>query len=112
MKSIAGLLLAIVALPAYAQDAFTCGPFKTETKRTATGTQWTIARGAEKSMETAVLKSGPRFDCVAGEVLAIEFTTSAGMSKISVIAPRYASASPSPIVRAGLGALIGTKCWR
>ena len=72
------LLLAFAAGPAYGQDAFSCGPFKTETKRTASGTHWTIARGAEKSSETAVLKSGPRFECVAGEVLAIEFTTSAG----------------------------------
>lgn len=78
MRSIAGLFLAIVALPAYGQEAFICGPFKAETKRTASGTQWTIARGAEKSNETAVLKSGPRFDCIAGEVLAIEFTPSAG----------------------------------
>ena len=78
MRAIAGLLLAIVAFPACGQDAFTCGPFKTETRRTGSATQWTIVRGTERSSETAVLKSGPRFDCVAGEVLAIEFTTAAG----------------------------------
>jgi hypothetical protein len=74
---LAGLLLAIVALPAYGQE-FACGPFKAESRRTGSGTEWTIALGQEKSRETAVLKSGPHFDCVAGEVLAVEFTTSAG----------------------------------
>jgi hypothetical protein len=78
VKAVAGLVLAIVAFPAYGQDAFTCGPFKAETKRTASGTQWTIVRSNEKASETAVLKSGPRYECVGGEVLAIEFTTSAG----------------------------------
>jgi hypothetical protein len=78
VRTLAGLVLAITALPAYGQDVFTCGPFKAETKRTAAGTQWTIARGSEKSSETAVLKSGPRFECLEGAVLAIEFTPSAG----------------------------------
>lgn len=77
MRAAAGLLLALIALPAYGQT-FTCGPFKTETRKTASGTEWTIARGNEKSSETGVLKSGPRYECVSGEVLAIEFTTSAG----------------------------------
>ena len=63
----AWLLLAFVAGPAWGQDAFSCGPFKVEAKKTASGSQWTIARGGEKSSETAVLKSGPRFECVAGE---------------------------------------------
>ena len=87
MRAAAGLLLAIVAFPAYGQDAFTCSSFKVETKKTASGTQWTIARGTEKSSETAVLRSGPRFDCVAGEVLAIEFTTSAGNSFVDLRFP-------------------------
>ena len=87
MRAAAGLLLAIVAFPAYGQDVFTCGSFKAETKKTASGTQWTIARDAEKSSETAVLRSGPRFDCVAGEVLAIEFTTSAGNSFVDLRFP-------------------------
>jgi hypothetical protein len=70
-------LLVLVALPAYGQE-FACGPFKVETRKTPAGTEWTIARGAEKSKETAVLKSGPRFECVAGEVLAVEFTPASG----------------------------------
>jgi hypothetical protein len=77
VRAATGLLLTLIALPAYGQT-FTCGPFKTETRKTASGTEWTIARGNEKSSETGVLKSGPRYECISGEVLAIEFTTSAG----------------------------------
>ena len=78
MKALAGLLLAIAAFPAYGQTAtpFACGAFKAESKRVGAETQWTIANGKDKSSERAVLKSGPRFDCIAGEVLAVEFTTS------------------------------------
>jgi hypothetical protein len=78
VRLVASLLLALLAGPAYGQDVFTCGPFKAETKRTTAATQWTVARGSEKSSETAQLKSGPRYDCIEGAVLAIEFTTSAG----------------------------------
>jgi len=77
VKAIAGLLVAIVGFPAYGQT-FTCGDFKADSKRVGAETQWNIARGKEKSSERAALKSGPHFDCVAAEVLAIEFTTSAG----------------------------------
>jgi len=75
--AVAAFLLAIVALPAWGQDNFNCGAFKIETKRTASSTAWTIARGNERSTESAVLKSGPRFECISGEVLAVEFTTAA-----------------------------------
>jgi len=75
--AVAAFLLAIVALPAWAQDNFNCGAFKTETKRTGSSTAWTIMRGNERSTESAVLKSGPRFECISGEVLAVEFTTAA-----------------------------------
>lgn len=74
---LAGLSLAIVALPAYSQT-FTCGEFKAESKRVGSETQWTIARSKEKTSERAALKSGPIFGCVDNAVLAIEFTTSAG----------------------------------
>lgn len=86
MRIAAGLLLAIVALPAYGQS-FTCGSFKTETKRTGSATQWTIARGAEKSTESGVLKSGPRFECIEGEVLAVEFTPASGNSFVGLYFP-------------------------
>ena len=77
--AVAALLLAIVALPAHGQDTSTisCGVFKAESRRTASGMQWTIARGADKSTENAVVKSGPRFECIDGAVLAVEFTTAA-----------------------------------
>jgi len=77
MRTLAGLLLAIVALPAYGQT-FTCGDFKADSKRVGSETEWTIARGKEKAKERSALKSGPHFDCVAGEVLAVEFITTAG----------------------------------
>jgi hypothetical protein len=76
VRALAALLL-VVALPAHGQE-FTCGSFKAESRKTPSGTEWTIARGQEKAKETAMLKSGPRFDCVAGQVLAVEFTTSSG----------------------------------
>jgi hypothetical protein len=79
VRALAGLLL-VVALPAYGQTVapFTCGGFTAQSKRVGSETEWTIARGKEKSSERAALKSGPRFDCIAGEVLAVEFTASAG----------------------------------
>lgn len=86
VKAIAGLLLAIVPLPAYAQT-FTCGDFKAESKRAGGETQWTIARGKDKSSEQAALKSGPVFECVDSAVLAIEFTTSAGHSFVDLRFP-------------------------
>ena len=89
MKTIAGLLLAIIAVPAYAQTAtpFTCGGFKAETRRVGAETQWTIANGKEKASEQAALKSGPVFECVDSAVLAIEFTTSAGHSFVDLRFP-------------------------
>ena len=77
MKTFAGLLLAIVALPAYGQT-FTCGDFKAESKKVGRETEWTVAHGQEKSKEQGALKSGPAFSCIDNAVLAIEFTTSAG----------------------------------
>jgi hypothetical protein len=77
VRAAAGLLLVIAAGPAWGQDNFNCGAFKTETKRTGSSTAWTIMRGNERSTESAVLKSGPRFECISGEVLAVEFTTAA-----------------------------------
>ena len=57
MRTLAGLLLAIVAFPAYGQTApFACGDFKAESKRVGAETQWTIARGKEKASERAALK--------------------------------------------------------
>ncbi|HEY2871525.1 MAG TPA: hypothetical protein VGJ56_06385 [Reyranella sp.] len=89
MRTIAGLLLAIVAFPAYGQTAtpFTCGAFKAESKRVGAETQWTVVNGKEKASEQGALKSGPVFECVDSAVLAIEFTTSAGHSFIDLRFP-------------------------
>jgi hypothetical protein len=69
----------MLAGPAYGQSAspFACGTFRAESVRTGPSTKWTITRGADKWSETASLSSGPRFECVDGAVLAVEFTTSA-----------------------------------
>lgn len=86
VKTIAGLLLAIVTLPAYGQT-FTCGDFKADSKHVSAETQWTVTRGKEKLSEQAALKSGPVFECVDGAVLAIEFTTSAGHNFVDLRFP-------------------------
>jgi hypothetical protein len=90
VRTIVGLLfLAALAAPAYGQTPSTlsCGTFKAESAKTASGMRWTIARGAEKSTETANLRSGPRFECIQGEVLAVEFTTSAGSTFVGLYFP-------------------------
>ena len=90
MRTFASLLvLAMLAGPAYGQipTSFTCGTFKAESARTGASTRWTITRGTEKSTENGVLKSGPRFECIAGEVLAVEFTPAAGKSFVGLYFP-------------------------
>lgn len=82
-------MLAMVADPAYGQTAgpFTCGTFKAESSKTGSSTRWTIARGTDKSSETANLRSGPRFGCVEGEVLSVEFTSSSGKGFVDLYFP-------------------------
>jgi hypothetical protein len=87
VRTIAGLLLVFVAFPAFAQGAFTCGTFETETRRAGSRIEWTIIRGKEKSTESEALKSGPRFECIAGEVLAVEFTPMAGNAFVGLYFP-------------------------
>ena len=94
MKFVAGLLLAAFAFPVWAGpvqgqtvDTFSCGPFKTESWRTAGTSHWTIARGAEKNTENAVLKKGPRFECIDGKVLALEFTPANGAPFLDLYFP-------------------------
>jgi hypothetical protein len=57
-----------------------CGPLKGESTRTGSGTQWTIDTPAGKTVENGALRSGPRFECLGGKVLAVEFTSTAGHS--------------------------------
>jgi len=83
------LLLAMLAGPAHGQTAssLTCGTFKAESARTGASTRWTITRGNEKSTESGALKSGPRFECIEGEVLVVEFTPAAGNSFVGLYFP-------------------------
>jgi hypothetical protein len=68
-------------------DALTCGSLKGESARTASASQWTISGPAGKTTETGVLRSGPRFECVAGAILVMEFTSSAGHSVFEAYFP-------------------------
>jgi hypothetical protein len=86
------LLMAILAHPAYGQtrnnqpvsaqaaSALTCGVLKAESSRTASTSQWTISGPSGKNTETGVLRSGPRFECIEGAILVVEFTSTAGHS--------------------------------
>ena len=86
------LLMAILAQPAYGQtknsqpvstqpaSALTCGVLKAESSRTASTSQWTISGPSGKNTETGVLRSGPRFECIDGAILTVEFTSTAGHS--------------------------------
>jgi hypothetical protein len=85
----AGLLLltAVLAGPAYGQarsgpfaSALTCGVLKAEASRTSTTSQWTIAGPSGKTTESGVLRGGPRFECIDGAILVVEFTSTAGHS--------------------------------
>ncbi len=61
-------------------SALACGVLKAETSRTSSSSQWTISGPSGKTTETGVLRSGPRFECVEGAILIVEFTSSAGHS--------------------------------
>ena len=80
----AGLLLlaALLAGPAYGQtkSELSCGTLKAEGWKTTATSHWTIAGPSEKTTETGVLRTGPRFECIEGAVLVVEFTSSAGHS--------------------------------
>src|SRR5476651_216926 len=91
------LLTAILAGPAYGQtksdravsaplsssspaSALTCGVLKAETSRTSSTSRWTISGPSGTATETGVLRNGPRFECIDGAILVVEFTSSAGYS--------------------------------
>src|SRR5260221_1740092 len=83
------LLTAILAGPAtvsaqtasaQATSTLACGVLKAETSRTSSTSQWTISGPSGKTTETGVLRSGPRFECIEGAILVVEFTSSAGHS--------------------------------
>ena len=81
------LLTAVLAGQAHGQaasgpttSALTCGTLKGEASRTASTSQWTISGPSGKTTETGVLRNGPRFECIDGAILVMEFTSSAGHS--------------------------------
>jgi hypothetical protein len=86
------LLTAILARPAYGQSksgqtasgqaasALTCGVLKAESSRDASTSRWTVSGPSGKATETGVLRSGPRFECIEGAILVVEFTSTAGHS--------------------------------
>jgi hypothetical protein len=89
-----GLLLATAVLigPAYGQtrsaqtagtqtaSTLTCGVLKGETSRVSSMSRWTISGPSGKTTETGILRSGPRFECIEGDILIVEFTSSVGHS--------------------------------
>ena len=96
----AGLLLltTLLAAPAHGQSArpsartdgptaLTCGVLKAQSSPTGMGWQWTIAGPAGNTTETGALKNGPRFECIDGAVLVVEFTSSAGHSVFGAYFP-------------------------
>ena len=86
------LLTSVLAGPAYGQTksgqtaaaqtagALTCGVLKAESSRDASTSRWTVSGPSGKTTETGVLRSGPRFECIEGAILVVEFTSTAGHS--------------------------------
>jgi hypothetical protein len=88
------LIMAVLAGQAHGQtasgpatSALTCGTLKGESSRTASTSQWTISGPSGKTTETGVLRSGPRFECIDGAILVMEFTSSAGHSVFEAYFP-------------------------
>ena len=61
-------------------SSLTCGVLNAETTKTGSTSNWTVSGPSVKSTETGVLKSGPRFECIDGAILTVEFTSTAGHS--------------------------------
>jgi hypothetical protein len=88
------MLTAMFTAPAYGQtanapvaNALTCGALKAESSRAAATSRWTVSGPSGKIAETGILRSGPRFECVDGAVLIVEFTSSAGHSLFTAYFP-------------------------
>lgn len=90
MRTLCGLTLAIaLASPAFAQTptTLTCGALKAESWKTSSTTHWTISLDTEKTAEKGMLRSGPRFECIAGSVLAVEFAAATGQAFLGLYFP-------------------------
>jgi hypothetical protein len=79
------LVTAVLAGPAHGQSpgppaatAVTCGSLKAESSRKGTAWQWTISGPSGKTTETGLLRNGPRFECLDGAILTLEFASTAG----------------------------------
>ena len=88
-RTIATLALTTaLAGAAQAQTAeMSCGVLKAESIRQAASTRWTISGPSGKTTETGMLKSGPRFECLDGAVLILEFASTAGHSMVEAYFP-------------------------
>lgn len=77
----AGLLLLTIVLagPAHG-ESLTCGTLKADSSRNGATSSWTIGGPAGRTAESGVLKAGPRFECIDGAILVMEFTSQAGHS--------------------------------
>lgn len=89
MRISATLLLTLgFATGAHGQTSeLACGTLKAESSRKGTATQWSISGPDGKTTETGVLKSGPRFECLDGAVLTLEFASTAGHSMFEAYFP-------------------------
>ena len=76
-----------LAVPAYGQTTLTCGALKAESSRASSTSLWTISGPSGKITESGTLRSGPRFECIDGAVLIVEFTSSAGHSVFDAYFP-------------------------
>ena len=87
--ALAAALAAAPALPAQAQtvSAVSCGVLKAEASRTGAISRWTISGPSGNTTETGALRSGPRFECIEGAILTVEFTSSAGHSLFTAYFP-------------------------
>lgn len=84
----ASLLLLLIFLPVEAwSQAVTCSTLKAEASKTGATSQWTISGPSGKTTETGVLKSGPRFECIDGAILTVEFASAAGHAVFNAYFP-------------------------
>ena len=83
------LLTFALAGPAQGQtpDSLTCGALSAESTRAASSSRWTISGPSGKTTESGILRSGPRFECIDGAILVVEFTSSAGHSLFTAYFP-------------------------
>lgn len=61
-------------------STLSCGTLKAEASKAGAISKWTVSSPSGNSTETGTLRSGPRFECIEGAILVVEFTSSAGHS--------------------------------